>query len=281
MKFYIDKGTDIFLFQLLKASGTLDDYQDIRHAITHGEVFINGEVALNQREVLEHGYKVNYNGKFIEIVARGEESLDRDKQRDSSSERKIDDEIIPEKKVYIEGVEHGHVKRWAAKPLNVEKKLDNRIKDIVIKLHNSLSKKELTLAFAESCTGGMLQTIITGNAGCSKYFLGGITSYSNKAKIDLLNVSEHTLSTFGATSKTTAKEMVLGLDKRFSADISAAITGISGPDGGTPEKPIGTVFTAILINNKLYENKFNFSGTRLVVNKKSTLEVLNIIYKNI
>lgn len=281
MKFYVDKGTDIFLFQLLKASGILDDYQDIRHAITQGEVFINGETALNQREVLDHGDKVNYDGKFIEVLARGEISLDRDKAPESSYEKKSTEDIIPEKKVYMEGVEHGHVKRWASKPLNVEKKIDDKIKDIVIRLHNSLIKKELTLAFAESCTGGMLQNIITNSAGCSKYFLGGITSYSDEVKVNLLSVSEQTLKKFGAVSKETAKEMVRGLDKKISANISAAITGISGPNGATLGKPIGTVFSAILINNRLYENKFNFSGTRSIINKKSTLEVLNIIYKNI
>ncbi|MCK4956741.1 MAG: RNA-binding S4 domain-containing protein [Candidatus Cloacimonetes bacterium] len=283
MKFWIEKGSDIYLFQLMKASGTLDDYQEIRHAITHGEVEINGTKALNQREILKHGDEVKYKNAFIEILVRGVPKEERKAPNEIQplETKGLETKDIETNGLEAKGVEHGRIKRWAAKPLNIEKKIDDEIKDLILKLHNILIKKNSTLAFAESCTGGMLQNIVTDNSGCSAYFLGGITPYSDRAKMDLLNVSETTLASTGSVSKATAKEMVDGLKMKIPANICVAITGIAGPEGGTKEKPVGTVFTAILINNHLFANKYNFSGTRMIIRKKCALEILKIIYKNV
>jgi PncC family amidohydrolase len=269
MKFFIDRGSEIYLFQLMKAAGILPDYNEIREAIISEEVTINGEVCANQREILGHGDVVKYQEKSAEIVARGE----------TGKGKKLSEK--PEIRERIPAIEHGKVNKWAAKPLNLEKRIESKIADVMQKLHNSLPQKKLTLAFAESCTGGMLQDIVVRNSGCSAYFLGGITSYSDSIKMQVLQVSKQSLDNFGAVSAQVAKEMATGLQQKFAADISAAVTGIAGPEGGTDEKPVGTVYTAILIKGKMYENSFNFSGTRSVIRKKTTLEVLNIIYKNI
>jgi nicotinamide-nucleotide amidase len=108
-------------------------------------------------------------------------------------------------------------------------------------LGSALKARELTLALAESCTGGMVAQMITSVAGSSAWFDRGFVTYSNAAKVELLEVSDTTLVQFGAVSEQTAIEMALGALKHSHADISASITGIAGPDGGTIEKPVGTV----------------------------------------
>ncbi len=98
-----------------------------------------------------------------------------------------------------------------------------------------------TLALAESCTGGMVAQYITSVAGSSAWFERGFITYSNAAKVEMLSVSKHTLEQFGAVSEQTAAEMALGALKHSHAHIAGSITGIAGPDGGTPEKPVGMV----------------------------------------
>ena len=108
-----------------------------------------------------------------------------------------------------------------------------------------LREKGLTLACAESCTGGLISKRITDIAGCSDVFVGGCVSYANEAKIKLLGVSEDTLREWGAVSEQTAKEMAIGVRRVLGTDIGVSVTGIAGPGGGTPEKPVGTVFLGI------------------------------------
>ena len=105
----------------------------------------------------------------------------------------------------------------------------------------TLKARGYTLALAESCTGGMVAQSITSVAGSSAWFDRGFVTYSNAAKVEMLGVSKHTLAQFGAVSEQTATEMALGALKNSHADIAGSITGIAGPDGGTPEKPVGTV----------------------------------------
>jgi nicotinamide-nucleotide amidase len=108
-----------------------------------------------------------------------------------------------------------------------------------------LREKGETLALAESCTGGMVASLLTDAPGSSNYFLGGIVSYADSAKKDWLGVSEETLSQRGAVSEEAAREMARGARSRFGAGMAAAVTGIAGPDGGTPDKPVGTVCFAV------------------------------------
>ncbi|NDW12958.1 CinA family protein [Bacteroides sp. 214] len=107
-----------------------------------------------------------------------------------------------------------------------------------------LKKKGLTLSTAESCTGGQIATLITSVPGSSVYFKGSIVAYANDIKVSLLNVSPKTLEIYGAVSEETVKEMVKGAMNSLKTDCAIAVSGIAGPDGGTKEKPTGTVWIA-------------------------------------
>ena len=108
-----------------------------------------------------------------------------------------------------------------------------------------LLQQKLTFATAESCTGGWIGKLITDKAGCSNYYKGGVISYSNESKIDLLNVDPGALERHGAVSEEVAKQMAVGARDRLGADIALSTTGIAGPDGGTDEKPVGTVWVGL------------------------------------
>ena len=108
-----------------------------------------------------------------------------------------------------------------------------------------LRERGMTLATAESCTGGLIAKRITDLAGCSDVFLGGCVTYANEAKEGLIGVSHETLEKYGAVSEQTAREMARGVRLALSADVGIATTGIAGPGGGTPEKPVGTVYIAV------------------------------------
>jgi nicotinamide-nucleotide amidase len=110
-----------------------------------------------------------------------------------------------------------------------------------IELGATLSERNLTMALAESCTGGLVAAKITDIAGSSAWFERGFVTYSNEAKIEMLGVSAETLEKFGAVSEETAKEMAHGALKNSRAQVAGSITGIAGPDGGSKEKPVGTV----------------------------------------
>ncbi len=140
-------------------------------------------------------------------------------------------------------------------------------------IHQKFLEEGFTLSLAESCTGGMVQEILTSFSGASKYFLGGIVSYSNQAKINLLKVQENTLNKYGAVSEETAIEMAQGVKKIFKSDFSASVTGIAGPDGGTFEKPVGTVFISVANNDKTMTKKFVFSGNRKRIRQMSAENV--------
>lgn len=112
-------------------------------------------------------------------------------------------------------------------------------------VHMTLIKRGLTLATAESCTGGNIARLLTAQAGASSYFKGGIIAYSNEVKECALGVKHSTLEAHGAVSEETVREMVEGVRTRLGADLAIATTGIAGPDGGTPEKPVGTVWIAV------------------------------------
>lgn len=118
---------------------------------------------------------------------------------------------------------------------------DLTLTDAAIRLGLTLRTRGLMLAMAESCTGGMVAEAITSIAGSSAWFDRGFVTYSNAAKLDMLDVSSETLEKFGAVSEQTAVEMAIGALKNSAAQIAGSITGIAGPDGGSPEKPVGTV----------------------------------------
>lgn len=139
---------------------------------------------------------------------------------------------------------------------------------------NLLVKKSLTLAAAESCTGGLLSHRITNVPGSSRYFLGGLTTYSNESKIKELSVREETLKKFGAVSGETAKEMAEGARHAFRADIGIGITGIAGPDGVSPEKPVGLVFGSISTKEKTELRHFMLYGEREQIKERAVTAML-------
>ena len=112
-------------------------------------------------------------------------------------------------------------------------------------VHKTLTERGLTLATAESCTGGNIARLLTAQAGASVYFKGGVVAYSNEVKESVLGVKHSTLETHGAVSEETVREMAEGVRTRLGTDLAIATTGIAGPDGGTSEKPVGTVWIAV------------------------------------
>ena len=108
-----------------------------------------------------------------------------------------------------------------------------------------LTEKGLKLSLAESCTGGLIGSQITDISGSSAFFLGSAVTYSNESKERLIGVSHQSLAENGAVSETVAKEMAEGTLEAYGSDIAGSVTGIAGPNGGTPEKPVGTVWMAV------------------------------------
>ena len=134
-----------------------------------------------------------------------------------------------------------------------------------------LRVRRMKLATAESCTGGLIASHITDVAGSSEYFLGGVTAYAYEAKVALLGVSWDTLKTYGAVSRETVIEMARGVNKVLNADIAISVSGIAGPGGGLPDKPVGTVWVALVAPDSEWTRLFHFDGNR-VQNKSSAAD---------
>lgn len=130
---------------------------------------------------------------------------------------------------------------------------------------------------AESCTGGLISSIITDISGSSNYFENGVVVYSNQSKIRCLGVSEESLAKYGAVSKKVAEEMAVGLLKRSLVDITLSVTGIAGPGGGSRQKPVGTVWSAIATPVLLETRLFDLSGERKKIKHDSALGCLEFL----
>lgn len=141
-----------------------------------------------------------------------------------------------------------------------------------------LRARAQTLALAESCTGGTLAGRLTEIAGSSDYFLGAAVTYANSAKVDLVGVDPATLDRHGAVSEETAREMALGARRRFGSSIGLSITGIAGPGGGTPEKPVGTVHVALdAADGRRAHRKLMLPGDRSLVRRWTTSVALTLV----
>ncbi len=148
----------------------------------------------------------------------------------------------------------------------------DRLEKKVVRL---VKKLEMNISTAESCTGGMIASRLIDVPGVSEIFKEGIVSYSNDAKIKRLGVKKETLEKYGAVSEETAREMVIGLD----SDIAIATTGIAGPDGGTPEKPVGLVYIGIRVKDDIYIEKRFFNGDRMKIRERAVSQSLFSLIK--
>lgn len=142
---------------------------------------------------------------------------------------------------------------------NILAEEDKPIEELVGEM---LRKKKLTFGTAESCTGGKIAALITSVAGSSAYFAGGIVSYSNKVKHQVLDVSNLSLDTYGAVSRQVVEEMAAGAMKTLNCDCAVATSGIAGPGGGTPDKPVGTVWIAAAWKDTVKSQVFHFGKNR-------------------
>ena len=154
--------------------------------------------------------------------------------------------------------------------------------NLSLKIVKLLTSKELTVSFAESCTGGLLSSSITSISGSSKVFNMGLVTYSNNSKTKLLKVPKKTITKYGAVSYETCLSMVKNLSKISKSNISISITGVAGPNGGTKEKPIGLVYiglkkgSKIIIKKNLFKNKKRISIQK-VTTKQALKMILNVL----
>ena len=151
-----------------------------------------------------------------------------------------------------------------------------------LKLVNLLTKKKITVSFAESCTGGLLASSITSISGSSKVFNMGLITYSNNSKINLLKIPKKTIKKYGAVSYETCLSMVENLSKISKSKLSISITGIAGPNGGTKEKPVGLVYIGLkkggktIIKKNLFKSKKRISIQKATVNQALKM-ILNVL----
>jgi nicotinamide-nucleotide amidase len=155
---------------------------------------------------------------------------------------------------------------------------DEEIEDVVVRL---LTERKKTLALAESCTGGCIAQRVTDVPGASAVFLGGVVSYANLAKENFLCVRPETLQQHGAVSDAVAWEMALGARAKFGSDFAVAVTGIAGPGGGTPEKPVGTVFIALASADGVEVKKFLNVWERAVFKQVTATQALEMLRRRL
>ena len=154
--------------------------------------------------------------------------------------------------------------------------------NLSLKIVELLTKKKLTVSFAESCTGGLLASSITSISGSSKVFNMGLVTYSNNAKVKLLKVPKKTITKYGAVSYETCLSMVKNLSKISKSNISISITGVAGPNGGTKEKPVGLVYIGLKKGSKIIVKKNYFKSNKRISIQKATVKqalkmILNIL----
>lgn len=151
---------------------------------------------------------------------------------------------------------------------------EETLEDVVVRL---LIEKRLTAAAAESCTGGLIMHRLTNVPGSSKAFLGGVVAYDNRAKVELLGVSEEDLRSKGAVSHEVARAMASGVGRLLHTDIAVGVTGIAGPGGGTPEKPVGLVYIGISSQEETISQEFRLRGGRIDIKERSALAALAML----
>ena len=204
---------------------------------------------LNQFTSYEIAFLPNFSGVDLRVVRKGEDITDN--QKFKKFLKLLDDEIGDD--------------IYAREDIGLEEVLGKLLK-----------KRKLTISVAESLTGGLVQHKLTQIPGSSDYFMGGIVSYSNEAKMELLGVRESSLKKYGAVSELVAKEMAEGVRKRLGTDIGISTTGIAGPTGATATKPVGLVYLALSANDILIARKQVFGPDRNSVKQRSAQAALEL-----
>ncbi len=178
-------------------------------------------------------------------------------------------ETIKEVNGFVDKITETIPDHWIAKE-------DLPIEKVIL---NLMASKTLTLSVAESCTGGEIARLITQHAGCSSVFLGGAVTYSNQLKTKILGVKNETLFNYGAVSEQTVEEMANGAIANFESDCSVAVSGVAGPDGGTEEKPVGTVWIAVANKNKVISKRFTFGNKRIQNIERAAMAALTMLFR--
>lgn len=148
---------------------------------------------------------------------------------------------------------------------------------LAVRVGDRLARRGLMLSLAESCTGGLLGARLTDAAGASRFFAAGLTTYSNAAKTALLGVPETMLAEHGAVSEPVARAMAEGARNATAADAAVAITGVAGPEGGSPEKPVGTVWIAAALGAAVTARRFVFDGDREAIRGAAVEQALILL----
>lgn len=149
--------------------------------------------------------------------------------------------------------------------------------EILTQLHKKLLTQGKTIAVAESCSGGLISGQLTKNPGASNYFLLGVVSYSNKSKQRILHISAKTIAKYGAVSRQVAILMARNIRKISGADLGIGITGLAGPGGATPKKPVGTVYICIVLKNRNICRAFSFRGNRGQIRRQTVKAALRLL----
>ena len=151
------------------------------------------------------------------------------------------------------------------------------IQSEVSELIDILRSKGLKMSAAESCTGGLIGSFMTEIPGSSDVFLGSAVTYSNESKENILGVNHQTLLDYGAVSEDTAREMALGSIKAYNSDLAVAVTGIAGPGGATPEKPVGLVYIAVADGPRVIVTRNLFKGDRQSIRRQTVEEAIGLL----
>ena len=155
--------------------------------------------------------------------------------------------------------------------------IDPESSSLAEELLRLLRREKATMATAESCTGGLVAKLLTDIPGSSDVFLGGVVSYANRIKTELLGVAPETLGKFGAVSPQTAEEMVRGLADRFGCDGAISLTGVAGPGGGTPEKPVGLVYAGIFWRGETEVHELHLRTSRAQIRASAAASAMNLL----
>jgi len=179
--------------------------------------------------------------------------------------------------LHVTGKKYGNVTKFVSSVKQLSPKKVIITENIMQHIIEVLSKKQKTISFAESCTGGLLSYFLTKNNGASKILNGALITYSNEIKSKWLAVDEETLKHFGAVSREVVEQMAEGVMKVSDADYTISISGIAGDSGGTPEKPVGTVYIGIKTTSYQFQEHFIFEGDRNYVQYQSVLFAIKML----